>query len=1315
MTFINNHVKEQNLIDFNNKVADKTLLELLKFRIAFHNAGLTLEDRKTVEDLFKAGYIKVICTTSTLAQGVNLPARLVIIKSTYCYRGAGVGYEEYSQLEIDQMIGRAGRPGYDTKGVAVIMTENKSINKYNDLCYSNLEIDSKLKNSITENINNEIAMGIVNDIDSGIKWLKNTFWYTRLKLNNDVKNEMINLDLSFLLGFVIKSFDWCIDKKPDHYKSNGFKNTKNEDADSLINKEEFIEEVGLSHLNDKSNSLILVKNIERLKVSEIISNMNTNSNSSNNNDCNNIYNSNITSKLLLNLDTICKKEIYSLRDFRILETYMRIIVLKIFFLLENTQSIEIKIYKDKEKNNKLNNKESNINLPDYFFNDMPDSNINIDYSEIILYYLKHLNSINPLNDTNTKTGKFLSSFKKEKVSQYFSNSFVFKSILNLSIKIKTTSLGKKMSKNFVSFQTIKAIQNILNNKNNNTTDNDFFASISEEKILDLLSKAKEVEEFRSKMDERKCLNELNKLNKYSLKTAIDTANKKSFVLAQSALSSLKIDNWELKKQTISICSIYSKVIDVVKAIFLNNNEGKFYISSIILRKSFSLMMWPDSPLLLKQLPKIGEKMAKTLHKNGIDSFRKLINTNPQKIEAMCGKNYPFGSQVIEYAECLGKIKGMKIEGVFINQQYNKDHLNINSSNDNRINDDNYDNQNKLFRSTYNTNANKTVITNNNVINNNTTCDNDTYLLNNSKNKLQKLVIQLDLSNSSIKSDGFDGYSRFVLVLLNNKNRILYKKTIKPRKFQKNYYKDKLSLFSCNADSITKQEMFQRFRLNVFQIKENDFPIVLHCICSKYIGLDAYVKYNNAEELSFYSPNISERREETYNNVVYVESGKSSILDYLKINTTKTKLINSNICSKISKVGNISNNDKNKIHANNNDDDFSDIDFGDEENDNNKKNKKKNKKNNKSNNNNNTNTNDINNNKNNNTKNDDINNFDFVDDLFEETNYKTHNKDSNITEHKQNNFKPRTNEAYYSQLMENSITPSKTKARGRSENKKSKIKDSSDNLDIRVALSNMKKKEQTQNKSTNKRNKKNTLVNNAIDYFSLKYNQVKSFNEDYDNIINSISQNNIIDLKRKSNCDNTRIHDKYPYNMLLAHDNIDILDRKVKLETDFLDEENERRNDSTYKKDFQPKNALRNKEYCDGVSNIINNNMPNNSSNSIISNTYNNRNDEYINKKSTCINNNVSCVPINEIDDLYYNRNNNILHKDTDFLSQLIAQSNINNKKETRNNCNIDDSNRNKNNINLNKQTVYNININTTRKSVNKKEQDAIDFFSQLNN
>lgn len=71
-----------------------------------------------------------LCSTSTLAVGINLPAHLVIIKSTQCYRGTIEGYAEYTSLEILQMVGRAGRPRFDDCGMAVIMTEKSNVAYY---------------------------------------------------------------------------------------------------------------------------------------------------------------------------------------------------------------------------------------------------------------------------------------------------------------------------------------------------------------------------------------------------------------------------------------------------------------------------------------------------------------------------------------------------------------------------------------------------------------------------------------------------------------------------------------------------------------------------------------------------------------------------------------------------------------------------------------------------------------------------------------------------------------------------------------------------------------------------------------------------------------------------------------------------------------------------------------------------------------------------------------------------------------------------------------------------------------------------------
>jgi helicase len=88
--------------------------------VAFHHAGLGPSSRKLVEDAFKNGTIKVLAATPTLAAGVNLPARRVVIASIMRYDSEYGGSVPISVLDYKQLCGRAGRPKYDTSGEAII-------------------------------------------------------------------------------------------------------------------------------------------------------------------------------------------------------------------------------------------------------------------------------------------------------------------------------------------------------------------------------------------------------------------------------------------------------------------------------------------------------------------------------------------------------------------------------------------------------------------------------------------------------------------------------------------------------------------------------------------------------------------------------------------------------------------------------------------------------------------------------------------------------------------------------------------------------------------------------------------------------------------------------------------------------------------------------------------------------------------------------------------------------------------------------------------------------------------------------------------
>jgi helicase len=93
--------------------------------VAFHHAGLLSEQRRLVEQGFRDNKIKVIASTPTLAAGLNLPARRVLIKSYKRYE-YGRGMTPISVIEYRQMAGRAGRPGLDPYGESFLMAKNSS-------------------------------------------------------------------------------------------------------------------------------------------------------------------------------------------------------------------------------------------------------------------------------------------------------------------------------------------------------------------------------------------------------------------------------------------------------------------------------------------------------------------------------------------------------------------------------------------------------------------------------------------------------------------------------------------------------------------------------------------------------------------------------------------------------------------------------------------------------------------------------------------------------------------------------------------------------------------------------------------------------------------------------------------------------------------------------------------------------------------------------------------------------------------------------------------------------------------------------------
>jgi replicative superfamily II helicase len=160
------------------ELSDDRLHKAVLDGVAFHHAGLSKDDRDRVEEWFREGKIAVLFSTSTLAWGVNLPARCVIVRDTK-YHDPLEGEVDISPLDLLQMLGRAGRPGYDDVGYGWVVCDRADADRYRRLLREGTEIESHLAADLDAHLNAEIAMGTIDDLDDVLSWLETTYYYVR--------------------------------------------------------------------------------------------------------------------------------------------------------------------------------------------------------------------------------------------------------------------------------------------------------------------------------------------------------------------------------------------------------------------------------------------------------------------------------------------------------------------------------------------------------------------------------------------------------------------------------------------------------------------------------------------------------------------------------------------------------------------------------------------------------------------------------------------------------------------------------------------------------------------------------------------------------------------------------------------------------------------------------------------------------------------------------------------------------------------------------------------------------------------------------
>ncbi|XP_047315247.1 DExH-box ATP-dependent RNA helicase DExH17 isoform X2 [Impatiens glandulifera] len=184
--FIKTKEQLERLQEASISCSDKQMQSYILYGVGFHNGGLCSKDRNLVEGLFLNGDLQILCTTNTLAHGINLPAHTVVIKSTQHFNKEKGLYMEYDRSMVLQMCGRAGRPPFDDTGMVVIMTRRETVHLYENLLGGCELVESQLLQCVTEHLTAEIVQLTITDITMAIEWMKCSYLYIRMKKNPEI-------------------------------------------------------------------------------------------------------------------------------------------------------------------------------------------------------------------------------------------------------------------------------------------------------------------------------------------------------------------------------------------------------------------------------------------------------------------------------------------------------------------------------------------------------------------------------------------------------------------------------------------------------------------------------------------------------------------------------------------------------------------------------------------------------------------------------------------------------------------------------------------------------------------------------------------------------------------------------------------------------------------------------------------------------------------------------------------------------------------------------------------------------------------------
>ena len=183
---------------------DPLLVSCLPFKVGFHHAGLTIQEREIIEGAFSCGTLRILTATSTLSSGVNLPARRVIIRSL-----TQVGQKVIEPVTYRQMSGRAGRTGLDDFGESILVCDPNEMQKGRALLNATLKpVESCLNSNNTDMFQyygvkrallEVISCGIVRNRAEAQVYIQHTLLAT--SLDSDTREQIVGSCFRFLLKF----------------------------------------------------------------------------------------------------------------------------------------------------------------------------------------------------------------------------------------------------------------------------------------------------------------------------------------------------------------------------------------------------------------------------------------------------------------------------------------------------------------------------------------------------------------------------------------------------------------------------------------------------------------------------------------------------------------------------------------------------------------------------------------------------------------------------------------------------------------------------------------------------------------------------------------------------------------------------------------------------------------------------------------------------------------------------------------------------------------------------------------------------------